>query len=419
MSRGSSQRERLRRLTREAASAQAEMTTSLRQRPADRPEPGDLFVARATADLPVEWLILEHQVEDRRAEDSGRVLVIPADTSSLVGSGDVAVPSTAARGALTLRCRFAARCAAETFESDLRTGVLEPEYVERARVVHQAVIAGETLGSVDQREVDLETEYLDGLADAPQPALAALEALERDRAAVVSDPPGEPAPVVELRPRGRRFWVERSLALAASILLVVSLGLGRQVMRSGQEHRAATEAHDQQLEQLARERQGLEAAHGANLAELVARQEESEQEYRRRLAELEGSRRPRAMLNLPFVVLSAARTRSLAENRLAEDGPAENSLAETVELPTEASHLMLILQLQPAELYPKYRLEVRRSGSPRTIWSSDELKTDDLELTAALPREIIGAGDFQLRLSGLLEGERKLLQDYSLTVEVE
>src|SRR6185295_19446846 len=48
--------------------------------------PGDLFVLPATADLPVEWAILE-----RRPEGRGKLLVVPADTNPLVGTADVEV----------------------------------------------------------------------------------------------------------------------------------------------------------------------------------------------------------------------------------------------------------------------------------------------------------------------------------------
>lgn len=357
-------------------------------------------MARATADLPVEWLILE-----RDAGDASRLLAVPADLGSLVGSGDLAIPEEAARGALTVRCRHAVECDARVFEADLKTGELESEHLERARALRRELEAGEPAGSVDQRATDHETEYLDWIHDVAQTARAALEAAS-GAVAEAAEPAAPPAPVVELRPRSsRRRWsgIERSLGLAASVLLVVSLGLGRQLARTGEEERAAREAHRQQLEQLARDQQQLESSHRETVAELRKRQQESERELRRQLAEAADAASPRTLLNLPFVVLSGA-TRSAAEK---------------VALGSAASHLVVIVQLEPTQLYPEYRLELRRSSPARTVWSSDGLVTDGAELTAALPRELLPAGGYTLRLSGLRAGEWHDLQEYPLRVERE
>ena len=392
-------REALRRVTGEAARGYGQILDEVRQRGAGAPRPGDLFLCRATAELPVEWLVLE-----RRGEDPGMLWVLPADTNSLLGSGDVAVPSTAARGALTLRCRFGGWRAASVFEPGLRTGILEPEIVDQARRLRDAVKQGERVGSVDQREMDLETEYVDWVHEVLEEAQAAIEASTVAEIPQDAAPEADAAEVVEFPARGRWSSAEKFLGIAASVLLVMSLGLGRQVVHTGQEHRTTAEVLGQRIAQLGREEESAVSSHRESLEELAKRQAEAEQRHQRELAELERQQRARPLVNVPFVVLSSTRTRSATE---------------AVELPSRASHLVIILQLESGAEFPSYRLEIRRDGSSRRVWSSDALKTDGAELTVALPRELLPAGDYQLRLSGRRSGESELVAEYTLEVEVQ
>jgi hypothetical protein len=126
------------------------------------PEPGDLFVLRATAGLPIEWAILERR--------EGRLLAVPADTNPLAGSGDLAVGPEALAGPLTLRCRFAVWLAAEACEPELRTGTLAPETLSAARRCHRRLAAGARLSSPLAEEVDVDSEYRDWLRDVLEPA---------------------------------------------------------------------------------------------------------------------------------------------------------------------------------------------------------------------------------------------------------
>ena len=87
--------------------------------------PGDLFVLRATADLPVEWALLE-----RRSD--GKLLAVPADAGPPAGSNDVEIPADAPGGPLSLRCRFSLGLDAALFERELRSGVIAEESVTEA-----------------------------------------------------------------------------------------------------------------------------------------------------------------------------------------------------------------------------------------------------------------------------------------------
>ncbi|HEY4592169.1 MAG TPA: hypothetical protein VIJ61_07155 [Thermoanaerobaculia bacterium] len=133
-------------------------------------EPGDLFVLRATADLPVEWAIL-----DRRPGDE--LLAVPADASPFAGSADVEVPASAPGGPLCLRCRFGTWLDDRLFEPGLRSGSLAPETVAEARQQVRRLEAGTLEPSPLAEEVDADSEYRDWLREVPERARGlALEA---------------------------------------------------------------------------------------------------------------------------------------------------------------------------------------------------------------------------------------------------
>ncbi len=130
------------------------------------PETGDLFVLRATRDLPVEWAVL-----DRRPE-GGELLAVPADVSPFAGSADVEVPATEPGGPLCLRCRFVAWLDAGLFEPRLRSGSLSPETVAEARQQVRRLEAGTLEPSPLAEETDAESEYRDWLREVPEQARA-------------------------------------------------------------------------------------------------------------------------------------------------------------------------------------------------------------------------------------------------------
>lgn len=129
------------------------------------PEPGDLFVLRATGELPVEWALL-----DRRPQ--GDFLAVPADANPLAGSADVEVPATAPGGPLCLRCRFAAWLRPGLFEPRLRSGALAPETVLEALQQVRRLEAGTLEPSPLAEEVDADSEYRDWIREVPERARA-------------------------------------------------------------------------------------------------------------------------------------------------------------------------------------------------------------------------------------------------------
>lgn len=166
------------------------------------PGPGDLFVLPATADLPVEWAVL-----DRQPGPAGKLLAVPADAGPPAGSADVAVEAGAPGGPLNLRCRFAVWLEPSLFDSGQRTGVLAPEAVAEAIQCRRAAEAGEVGGSPLAEEVDADPEYQDWIREVVEPA--------RELAAA-RRPPREVAPP-------ERFW--RGVHSLAAALAAVSVGL--------------------------------------------------------------------------------------------------------------------------------------------------------------------------------------------------
>lgn len=95
--------------------------------------------------------------------------------------GDARPP--AARGPLTLRGAFGVWLDAERLDPELRSGVLEPEHLARARQKNQLLAEGARVGSVLERRVDVDPEYQDwvaGLLEAAREALSEPRARPRD-----------------------------------------------------------------------------------------------------------------------------------------------------------------------------------------------------------------------------------------------
>ncbi len=385
MSANQAMQERLRRQTGEASRAVEADTCRRAGRP---PAAGDLFVLAETAEHSVEWVILDLDPADPR-----RLLAVPADCNSLAGSADVAVK--AARGRLSLRCAYPAWIDAEACDPSLRTGCLEPETLERARRKQGRVERGTAAGSVLEREVDAEAEYLEWA-----------DVLEQARAAVAAEPePGnqETGQVLSFDRRSRWGTTSSMLALAASILLLVTLGLGRKLMRSASEHQAVVAEQRAELARLEQERQRLADSHARDLARLDGERHTQELEHRQRIAELEASARPQPMVNLPLLILASSQLR----------GP-----ADTLEVAPDAASLLLILQVEEPEAYDRYRLEVKEATTGRQVWGDSSLKPSRLsELTVLLPRSLVPDGRYELRLHGQRGDRPEQLMERILTIE--
>ena len=87
-------------------------------------------------------------------------LVVPADTMPLTGSADLEV-SGGDLGPLCLRLAFGVWLAEGRFDKSRRTAVLEEQDVRGAADRWRIVVAGQTAGTVEDREVDGDPELVD------------------------------------------------------------------------------------------------------------------------------------------------------------------------------------------------------------------------------------------------------------------
>ena len=181
--------------------------------------PGDLLVLPNTAELPVEWLVLEAE-----PGPPARLLLVAVDTSPLRGPGELAIPAAGITGPLTLRCHHSQWLDAEVLAAapDRLSGRLSPEQLERAQKHFRKVQDGTLEASLDEEETALDPEYQDWVTSILDPAC------QRLGGAAGKGADAAPAPVVPIRPPRRRTsaaptWL---YALAASLLIAtVSLSV--------------------------------------------------------------------------------------------------------------------------------------------------------------------------------------------------
>jgi len=278
--------------------------------------PGDLFVLRATAELPVEWAILERR--------DGRLLAVPADTNPAAGSGDLAVDAEALAGPLTLRCRFAVWLEAAVCDPELRTGSLAPETLNAARRCHRRLAAGARLSSPLAEEVDVDIEYQDWLRDVLEPARALASAAVAG-AGKKTD-----------RSAGRAWGPAHRLA---ALFALAALGLGfwgvQQQREIGRLHREA--------DQLAAPIFGISTAE---------------------------------------VVLGR-----------------ENRGGEVLEIPPGASHVLLVLVLDPSIDARDGRFEISDAAG-RIVWSRPSVDLAAGEFKLVLRRALLPDGEYRVRITG-------------------
>ncbi|MEP7011581.1 MAG: hypothetical protein ABJC13_14760 [Acidobacteriota bacterium] len=141
----------------------------LEERRGRAPEPGEIFVLSETAELPVEWALLE--------AGPNSFLAIPADTQPLAGSRDFALGANVLSGPLVLRCGHAAEIAASRLRPELRTGLLDPHSLAAARSLQKALAAGTSAADPVGEEVDRDPEYRDWVTEVLDPARAVLRGL--------------------------------------------------------------------------------------------------------------------------------------------------------------------------------------------------------------------------------------------------
>jgi hypothetical protein len=206
----------------------------LERRRGRAPEPGEIFVLLETAELPVEWALLEARAE--------AFLAIPADVQPLAGSRDFALGSNVLSGPLTLRCGHSVEIAASRLRPELRTGLLDPHSLAAARALQAALAAGTAESDPIGEEVDRDPEYRDWMEDVLDPARAVWVGLGEGSGKQSEFRSGEVVGIEDWRVRrpekadrrgGPRIahLVRRASPWLAAALLAVSVGLGWQLVK--------------------------------------------------------------------------------------------------------------------------------------------------------------------------------------------
>ena len=161
----------------DAVDAYADGRAELDRRSDEPPRPGDLYVVAQATEEPLEWLVVDTESAGR-----DRLLVVPADPQSLVGSADVAVADDEPGGPLALRCGHGAEIDVALLDAEMRTGSVADETLDRVRDKRQQLADGQLRASTEQVETDADPEYAMWIEDVVAPARAALAGRPRTRA---------------------------------------------------------------------------------------------------------------------------------------------------------------------------------------------------------------------------------------------
>lgn len=360
--------------------------------PGSKPQPGEIYLSRRTAEFPVEWLVL--------ATEGKRLQVVPVDDYPLVGSKDVELSRTAHLGTAVARCGLEAWTPAVAFAPELRTAVLEGAEFGRLWERREVVASGKLEPTLLEEVIDGDPEYQSWVGDTLRQAVEAL---------LVSKKTAEGGKLLPFTGR-----LGPILALVA--VLLVAVGLGRHAF----EQSRMLEATQARLAL-------LESSQGDHAARLEA-------EAKARMAAEAETRRLDEQLKLELSNLA----------RLAEQlTSTKQSLQKALDLGVIANiHKMvfssgagttrgglLIVEYRPATLlvleievvdpepYTSYVLRLTPKNGSRPI-EIPHLKREGAWLRLAYPGSRLPPGEYDLRVDGLRNGKRvELSERYHLVVE--
>lgn len=358
---------------------------------------GDLFVLEASKEQSVEWAVL---AED--TEGSSQIQVVAVDSSTLVGSADLAT-RVEQRGPVTVRCGTTAWLARKVLQGSRLTGRLKPKAIEQASQKVRQLAAGETVGNAWERQVDADPEYQQWHEDILDPARFALPDPGPKLRLVESD-----GSLQKVSPAKHRFrpWLQ-PLALAASLFLMLSLGLGREVFHLRQASVRQAEVYRQEVSELEGARREGAEVHRREVEKLEEEHQKAlvalDQQYEAgREPSSQAGTPPMPLVNLPFVVLSSTRLRS--ENR-------------EVRLYREADYLLVIFQVEDPDPEAHYRLQLLPAAGGSEVWSHRGLTlTGRSEFSIALPQELLLAGEYRFLLTAREGDDWRPVDEYGLRV---
>jgi hypothetical protein len=207
------------------------------------------------------------------------------------------------------------------------------------------------------------------------------------------------------RPSRRRFYFPYAVAAAS---LVLSLTLGALLVSKWRENRRlVAEANNRQSTQSAETTAAIAESRRLLEQESAARRV-AEEELAKRDAAEKSAQRPQQSLapeaNVPLIDLNP---------RDAGRGDQSPKLA-TVQLPPGTDLFTLILNLGGEDASRSYLLEVTDRNN-RTVWITRNLRKSPYNnFTVALRRRSFPAGEYRLKIYGLRDGHRELIEEYAI-----
>jgi len=407
--------ESLRIETGKAAFAAAKERQAVSARAAQPPGPGDVFVFQETADYPVDWAVV-----DCHPEDAQRLRVMPLDDYPQVGSCDVGLRLGTTGRVANARCDFSIWLDASVFESELRTGILTEKNLDHIRRKREQIESGTVVASIAEEEVDGDPEYTRWKERTLRPALKALpQTSESDAVSAAEAETAREGRVIPLRPRERRRPrfepVNRWLALAATVVLVIGLG-GLQEMRRLRTQLAAENQRSAELERQRGELERQLGASGADVEQLREQYRKLEERSQQTVRDLEQERQQHQSnvadlrrklrqtqasevdVNLPILRLTGeeARTRGGRPFRL--------------EL-SDARRVVLMVEVVDPEPYDEYGVRIVDKGDGVEVWSGGGLSKPGSMLRLGLPASMLEPGEYELVIYGVVGGETKDLEE--------
>jgi len=204
-------------------------------------------------------------------------------------------------------------------------------------------------------------------------------------------------------PESRRRPLYLPYAIAAS-LLVLSIALGALLISKSRENqRLVAEANNRQ------------STHTAETAE--SRRLLEQESAARRLAEEQLARRDAAAKPTVLPKRSVAPQANVPIIDLSPQDAGrgnQNPTAATVQLSPDTDLFTLILNLGGDDSSRNYSLEVTDRNN-RTIWTARSLRKSPYNnFTVAMRRRSFPAGEYRLKIYGLRDGRRQLIEEYAI-----
>ncbi|HSE19950.1 MAG TPA: zf-HC2 domain-containing protein [Pyrinomonadaceae bacterium] len=267
------------------------------------------------------------------------------------------------------------------------------------------VLARAVAGELDQSERERVADHVASCSDCAKEyrAVKSVRSWTEENAGVARP---IPFPVTATHRPSRRplsFYFPYAVAAAS---LVLSLALGALLVSKWRENqRLVAEANNRPSTQsaetaLAESRRSLEQESAARRV--------AEEELAKREAAPKSSQRPKQSTapeaNVPLIDLNP---------RDAGRGDQSPKVA-TVQLPADTDLFTLILNLGGEDTSRSYSLEVTDRNN-RTVWITRDLRKSPYNnFTVAMRRRSFPAGEYRLRIYGLRDGRRQLIEEYAI-----